>query len=95
MGRHREELVQSERLGAMGQMVSAIAHESRNALDRISRAKDDLQYLFEEPRGYAAPLHLEVATCSVASVWRQACNNLDSARINRNAELSEECGDVD
>ncbi|WP_168567253.1 ATP-binding protein [Crateriforma spongiae] len=37
-------LVQSERLAAMGQMVSAIAHESRNALQRIQVGIDVLGY---------------------------------------------------
>lgn len=40
----RKRLVQAERLAAMGQMVSAIAHESRNALQRIQVGVDVLQY---------------------------------------------------
>ena len=38
----REKLVQSERLAAMGQMMSSIAHESRNALQRIQSGVDQL-----------------------------------------------------
>ncbi len=41
-------LVQAERLAAMGQMVSAIAHESRNALQRIQVSLDVLRYDIEE-----------------------------------------------
>jgi len=39
----RDRLIQSERLAAIGQMVSGIAHESRNFLQRISAAVDSLQ----------------------------------------------------
>jgi len=39
----RERLIQSERLAAIGQMVSGIAHESRNLLQRISAAAESLQ----------------------------------------------------
>ncbi|TWT81352.1 Sporulation kinase E [Planctomycetes bacterium CA13] len=38
----REQLVQAERLAAVGQMISAIAHESRNALQRIQVGTDML-----------------------------------------------------
>ncbi|TWU47352.1 Sensor protein FixL [Rubripirellula tenax] len=38
----REKLMQSERLAAMGQMLSGIAHESRNALQRIQASVDML-----------------------------------------------------
>jgi len=39
----RDRLIQSERLAAIGQMVSGIAHESRNFLQRISAGVDSLQ----------------------------------------------------
>ncbi|TWU23412.1 Sensor protein FixL [Novipirellula galeiformis] len=44
----QDKVVQSERLAAMGQMVSAIAHESRNALQRIQVSVDILRYEIEE-----------------------------------------------
>lgn len=40
----RNRLVQSERLAAVGQMISAIAHESRNALQRIQIGVDMLSF---------------------------------------------------
>lgn len=43
----REDLVQSERLAAMGQMLSGIAHESRNALQRIQASVDLLSLELE------------------------------------------------
>ena len=39
----RDRLIQSERLAAIGQMVSGIAHESRNFLQKISAAAESLQ----------------------------------------------------
>ncbi|TWU21458.1 Sensor protein FixL [Novipirellula galeiformis] len=44
----REQLVQSERLAAVGQMISAIAHESRNALQRIQAGTDMLGLELDE-----------------------------------------------
>lgn len=38
-----DRLIQSERLAAIGQMVSGIAHESRNFLQKISAAVESLQ----------------------------------------------------
>ncbi|QDT03672.1 Sensor protein FixL [Rubripirellula lacrimiformis] len=112
-------LVQAERLAAMGQMISAIAHESRNALqriqvgvdmlqyeikpenesrddlDRISRAKADLQQLHDELRSFAGPIQLNITTCNIAEIWRQAWSNLQVSRKDRNAQLVEEIADVD
>lgn len=116
----QDRLVQAERLAAMGQMVSAIAHESRNALqriqvsvdvlqyefdansearedlDRIRRAKDDLQRLHDELRNFAGPIRLSVDRSSLAICWRQAWNNLKVLRGSREAELveSEETADL-
>jgi signal transduction histidine kinase len=39
----RDRLIQSERLAAIGEMVSGIAHESRNFLQKISAAVESLQ----------------------------------------------------
>lgn len=44
----REKLLQSERLAATGQMISAIAHESRNALQRIQIGVDLLSFELPE-----------------------------------------------
>lgn len=42
--RVKQQLIQSERLAAIGQMLSAIAHESRGALQRITAAVDVLGF---------------------------------------------------
>lgn len=107
----RAKLVQSERLAAMGQMLSGIAHESRNALQRIqasvdmlgfevdpdseaagdvariARAREDLQRLFEELRGFAAPIHLEISTLDISQVWEQAWIHLESNIAGRNVSF--------
>jgi signal transduction histidine kinase len=117
--RVRKQLVQAERLTAMGQMLSGIAHESRNALqriqassdmleleldeksearsdlDRIIRAKEDLNHLFEELRGYAAPIQLDRSTSNLADAWRQAWAHLETVRRGRDVELVEDTGGVD
>ncbi|WP_166831820.1 PAS domain S-box protein [Thalassoroseus pseudoceratinae] len=44
----KQQLVQSERLAAMGKMLSALAHESRNALQRIQSGVEMLKFEFDE-----------------------------------------------
>lgn len=109
--RAREKTLQAERLAAIGQMVTGLAHESGNALARsqaclemlalevddndeakeliarIQNAQDHLQRLYEEVRGYAAPLKLQCETWSLRSIWRQAWNNLAMRRQDRDATL--------
>ncbi|WP_417730649.1 GAF domain-containing protein [Rosistilla oblonga] len=115
----RDKLVQAERLAAMGKMVSAIAHESRNALQRIQvgidvleydiepdsearedlnrirRAKSDLQHMHDELRSFAGPIQLDKLTASVADVWRQAWTNLHVLHQGRDIQLIEAIDDVD
>jgi PAS domain S-box-containing protein len=113
-----ERLLQSERLSAVGQMVTGIAHESRNALQRIQantellqfdledqpdaienldhvqKAVDDLKYLLDEVRTYAAPVKLDTCECCVANIWRQAWQHLSQIRNDRDAQLTEVLNDV-
>ncbi|MEW4486476.1 PAS domain S-box protein [Thalassoglobus sp. JC818] len=48
MEQMKQQLVQSERLAAMGKMLSALAHESRNALQRIQSGVEMLKFEFEQ-----------------------------------------------
>jgi signal transduction histidine kinase len=104
---------QAERLAAIGQMITGLAHESGNALariqaclemlalevedrpeamdliNRIQRAQNDLQKLFEEIRSYAAPLKLQREDWDLGSVWRQAWTNLTVQHKARQAMLRE------
>jgi PAS domain S-box-containing protein len=115
----QEEALQSARLATIGQMVTGLAHESRNALqliqaslemlaleveDRpealeliasIQGAEDRLHRLFEDIRGYAAPLNLERDVYNVAKVWRGAWAQLASLRQGRQAEIHEQTEGLD
>jgi two-component system sensor kinase FixL len=117
--RAQERALQTERLAAIGQMMTGLAHESGNALarsracldmltwevqdqpeaqdliGRIQKAQDHLQQLYEEVRGYAAPIRLEREVLSVAGVWRQAWENLALKRQGKEATLREEIGGSD
>ena len=110
----QERTLQSERLAAIGQMVTGLAHESGNALarsqaclemlalevedrpqalelvDRIQKAQNHLQHLYEEVRNYAAPLELERELGSLDQVWRRAWANLSGPRQGRQVTLDEQ-----
>lgn len=112
-------LLQAERLAAIGQMMTVLAHESGNALararaclemlalevedrpeateliGRVHKAQDHLQQLYEEVRGYAAPLKLDREPWDVALVWRQAWHHLAVTRQGRACELREHRGGLD
>ena len=115
----QERSLRSERLAGIGQMITGIAHESRNALQRIQsctemlelevenneearrlvhrsqQAQDNLLRLFEEVRGYAAPIQLERTACRASSIWREAWQSLEMLRRDRHASLVEHAGDTD
>jgi hypothetical protein len=111
----QERALRSERLAAIGQVVTGLAHESRNALQRsqaclemlalkvedrpealdliarIQKAQDQLHLLYEDVRGYAAPIRLERRECDLAAIWREAWTQLESQRKSRQATLLEAC----
>ena len=110
----QEKLLRSERLAGIGQMITGIAHESRNALQRIQscsemleleiegneeaqrlvrrlqEAQDNLLHLFDEVRGFVAPIRLERSPCHIENVWREAWQLLDTSRRGREAALIEQ-----
>lgn len=113
----QERLLRLERLAGIGQMVTGIAHESRNALQRIQscsemleleiegndeairlvrrlqEAQDHLLRLFDEVRGFVAPIHLERSQCRIENVWREAWQLLETSRRGRDATLVEQIGE--
>jgi signal transduction histidine kinase len=115
----QEKALQNERLAAIGQMVTGLAHESGNALARsqsclemlswevedrpdaqdlirrIQSAQDHLKHLYEEVRGYAAPMKLDRECWSLAQIWRQTWENLAVARQGRDAVLTEHTNGID
>ncbi len=115
----QQKLIQSEQLAAIGQMMTGLAHESRNALQRTracldileldlegqpdaldlihrgQTAIDELHRLYEEVRGYAAPVMLETTKCSLSQVWETAWSNLEQLRLNRQIQFHAEPNGVD
>ncbi len=109
----QQRALQAERLAGIGQMSTGLAHESRNALQRIQAcaemlelevegndaamdlvhriklAQDHMHRLFDEVRGYAAPVHLDCSSCNLGSVWREAWEILLPQWERRIAELVE------
>jgi PAS domain S-box-containing protein len=69
--------------------------EALDMIQRIQKAQDHLRQLYEEVRGYAAPLRLEREVWDVSAVWRQAWANLSVQRQGRDAELREQTAGVD
>lgn len=100
-------------------MVAGIAHESRNALQRIQAclemlarrvrgrpeeanlvmriqgAQDQLHRLYEDVRGYAAPIILDQARCDLSGIWREAWSDLEGARAGRRATIEEAADGVE
>ncbi|MGE3804560.1 MAG: ATP-binding protein [Gemmataceae bacterium] len=117
--RAQDKALQSERLAAIGQMVTGLAHESGNALARsqaclemlgmevedrpeandliarIQNALDHLRHLYEEVRGYAAPLKLDREVWDLSALWRQAWKNLTVTHKERDAALHEQAEGLD
>ncbi|MGF1583198.1 MAG: protoglobin domain-containing protein [Gemmataceae bacterium] len=109
----QERAVQAERLAAIGEMVTGLAHESGNALarsqaclemlslevdtnpdaldliQRIQDAQDHLRQLYDDVRGYAAPVQLDQEVWDIAGVWRQAWRNLQHLHNGRDVRFTE------
>jgi signal transduction histidine kinase len=69
--------------------------EALDLIQRIQKAQDHLRQLYEEVRGYAAPVRLEREVWDVSGVWRQAWTNLAVQRQGRDAELCEQVAGAD
>jgi signal transduction histidine kinase len=109
----QERALQSERLAAIGEMVTGLAHESRNALQRsqaclemlaltvndrpkaldlikrLQEAQDHLHTLYEDVRSYASPINLEKEPCDLREIWREAWQQLEPIRREKQAILNE------
>lgn len=64
-------------------------------LERLQAAQDHLHHLYEDVRGYAAPIGLERRICRLDDVWREAWANLEPAGPGGEASLREEAAGVD
>jgi PAS domain S-box-containing protein len=63
--------------------------EAMELIESIQGAEDRLHRLFEDIRGYAAPITLERDVYDVGKLWRGAWEQLATARNGRTAELHE------
>src|SRR5207248_7685118 len=57
--------------------------EALDLVGRVQKAQDHLRQLYEEVRGYAAPLRLDREVWEISGVWRQAWTNLAMQRQGR------------
>ncbi|MFO0819842.1 MAG: PAS domain S-box protein [Pirellulales bacterium] len=62
---------------------------ARDLLGRIQRAQDQLHKLFDEVRGYVAPIQLDRSECQLSEAWREAWELLFNQRRGRDAQLRE------
>lgn len=76
-------------------MEIADRSEALELIERIRKAQNHLQQMYEEVRGYATPLKLERELWDVSAIWRQAWQNLAHARQGKQAQLREHARGVD
>jgi PAS domain S-box-containing protein len=87
-----------QRSQACLEMLALAVRDRPQALDlinRIQKAQDHLHTLFEDVRGYAAPIKLDRAPCDLARVWREAWSQLASTRAEKKAALVEAIDGID
>lgn len=63
--------------------------DARDLLARIQKAQDHLAKLFDEVRGYVAPVQLDRCDCQMPELWREAWELLSPQRKGRKAEIRE------
>jgi PAS domain S-box-containing protein len=68
--------------------------DALDLVERAQQASDDLVRLYEDVRGYAAPIHLQVRPCDLGETWRDAWAQLTAADGRRAAQLCEEADGV-
>jgi signal transduction histidine kinase len=64
--------------------------KARELVDRVQLAQDHLKQLYDEVRGYAAPVSLNLERVGLSLAWRQAWGTLELARKGRDVTLREE-----
>jgi PAS domain S-box-containing protein len=81
-----------QRSQACLEMLALVVRDRPEALDlinRIQKAQDHLHALYEDVRGYAAPINLEKAPCDLRTIWREAWAHLEPARAAKRGSLRE------
>jgi PAS domain S-box-containing protein len=69
--------------------------EALDLIARTQKAQEHLQQLYEEVRGYAAPLKLAREVWDLGYLWRQAWEHLALQRQNKQAALQENTAGAD
>jgi two-component system, LuxR family, sensor kinase FixL len=69
--------------------LCATSHRRWNLIRRLQDAQDHLHTLYEDVRGYAAPINLENKPCDLRQIWREAWANLEPAAREKHAHLRE------
>jgi PAS domain S-box-containing protein len=64
-------------------------------LSRLQQSQDELTRLFDEVRGFTAPLQLERVPATLDAVWRQAWADLHPLHQHRDVSLEEDTAGVD
>jgi PAS domain S-box-containing protein len=85
-----------QRSQACLEMLALHVRDRPKALGLIARlqgAQDHLHHLYEDVRGYAAPIRLERRDCDLSEIWREAWAHLEPQRSGRSASLREGGGD--
>ena len=75
-----------EILDNWGEALSIIGH--------LTESEGRLTRLFEDVRGFAAPIQLHVTDCALSGLWRKAWSSLEPIWKNRDVSFEEEIGDV-
>jgi PAS domain S-box-containing protein len=81
-----------QRSQACLEMLALADHDRPASLDliaRVQKAQDQLHRLYEDVRGYAAPIQLERRPCDLQEVYREAWAHLELERQGKRAELRE------
>jgi len=69
--------------------------EALELIKSVQKAQDHLKQLYEEVRGYAAPIVLQRETWDLKMIWRQAWTNMALLRDGREAIFREKTAGLD
>ncbi len=81
-----------QRSQACLEMLALAVKDRPAALDlihRLQHAQDHLHHLYEDVRGYAAPITLDTRPSDLAEIWRETWSNLMETRPGARATLHE------
>lgn len=106
-----ERAQQAERLAVIGEMMTVLVHESRNAfqlasasldmlawnlegqddelklIDRVRKHQDRVSRLFEDVRGYAAPIQLDRTFVDMTAVLRDSADQIRALHSSRDVRI--------